>query len=75
MLLNKGIIFRHLKRLNEYDRVVCAGDDETDESMFREAGEADITIKVGEGDTHAKYTIGSPRALREILKSTISETE
>jgi trehalose 6-phosphate synthase/phosphatase len=69
--INKGAIFQHFKTLNGYQTVLCAGDDETDESMFRAAGEHDISIKVGEGETAARFVISSPMALRELLYTTI----
>jgi trehalose 6-phosphate synthase/phosphatase len=67
ILINNGVIVQHLKTLNRYDSVLCAGDDETDESMFRVSGERDISIKIGPGDTAAKYRVPSPAALRDLL--------
>lgn len=71
LFINKGAIFQHLKIQNGYEIALCAGDDETDESMFRMASEHDISIKVGEGETAARFVIASPMALRELLYSTI----
>ena len=42
MQLNKGIVLAHFVQLNRYDAVLCAGDDETDESMFRHIGRGRI---------------------------------
>ena len=67
ILINKGVIMQHLKSLNRYEHVLCAGDDETDEAMFRHAGAGDISIKVGAGHTTARYRAPSPGDLRELL--------
>jgi len=67
ILINKGIFMQRMKSLNGCERVLCAGDDDTDEAMFRAAGPKDISIKVGPGDTAANYRVPSPRALRDFL--------
>jgi trehalose 6-phosphate synthase/phosphatase len=50
-----------------YDLIVCAGDDATDESMFRLTLKNQIMIKVGEGETQAQYRLPNPQALRQFL--------
>jgi trehalose 6-phosphate synthase/phosphatase len=69
MQVNKGIVVGHFVQLNKYDAVLCAGDNETDESMFRYRNAADmISIKVGAGThTSAKFRISSPKAFRALL--------
>jgi len=69
MQLNKGMVLGHFVQLNKYDAVLCAGDDETDESMFRYAGDAEMfSIKVSDGaDTMAKFRITGPKAFRAFL--------
>jgi trehalose 6-phosphate synthase/phosphatase len=71
ILINKGVIMQHLKTLNRYDRVLCAGDDESDEHMFRATGEKDISIRVGPGETAALYRVASPGALRRLLSKSL----
>ncbi len=39
--------------------VVCAGDDLTDEHAFTALGPADVTVKVGPGDTAAAYRVAT----------------
>lgn len=55
------------------DFVLCAGDDYTDEEMFKALNENAvspiITIKVGGGDTHAQYRVTDSNAMLDILES------
>ena len=69
MQLNKGIVLAHFLQMNRYEGVLCAGDDETDERMFRYVGEDAqmFSIKVGRGETMAKFRIANPRAFRALL--------
>jgi len=73
MQLNKGIVLGHFARLNKYDAVLCAGDDETDESMFRYTDDAEMfSIKIGDGtDTMAKFRISGPKAFRAFLSEVL----
>ena len=73
MQLNKGIVLDHFVQLNKYDAVLCAGDDETDESMFRYMDDAEMfSIKIGDGtDTMAKFRISSPKAFRTFLSEVL----
>lgn len=47
--------------------VVCAGDDVTDEDAFRALGPDDLTLKVGDGPTVARYRTPDPAALAALL--------
>ncbi len=69
MYLNKGIVLAHFLQMNGYESVLCAGDDETDESMFRYSGKDAkmFSIKVGRGETMAQFRIANPRAFRALL--------
>jgi len=69
MQLNKGIVLGHFAQLNQYDSILCAGDDETDESMFRYSDDAEIfSIKVGDSaNTMAKFRAAGPKAFRSFL--------
>jgi trehalose 6-phosphate synthase/phosphatase len=71
--INKGNVLEHFMLLNNYDVVLCAGDDETDESMFRVNDDRIISIKIGRENTAAKFRISSPRAFRQFLTQTIDE--
>ena len=47
--------------------VLYAGDDTTDEHAFGDLGASDLTIKVGVGDTAARYRVPGPDALGQVL--------
>jgi len=69
--INKGSVLEHFMLSNHYDVVVCAGDDETDESMFRLTADNIISIKIGKGDTAAGFRVSSPREFRKFLAQVI----
>ncbi|TGN10061.1 bifunctional alpha,alpha-trehalose-phosphate synthase (UDP-forming)/trehalose-phosphatase [Leptospira ilyithenensis] len=48
--------------------VIAIGDDTTDEEMFQSLPESSITIKVGLGDSFAKYRLAHPEEVRDFLK-------
>ena len=54
--------------VGHYSVVCCAGDDRTDETMFDLGLSELVSIKVGEGPTHAKYRIADPAAFRQFLR-------
>ena len=47
--------------------VVYLGDDRTDEDVFATLGPDDAGIKVGEGETAARYRVADPQALAGVL--------
>jgi trehalose 6-phosphate phosphatase len=47
--------------------VVCAGDDVTDEHAFEALGPDDVTVKIGEGPTHARFRVPDPDAFAALL--------
>jgi trehalose 6-phosphate synthase/phosphatase len=66
--INKGMVLEHFMFVNQYDGVLCAGDDETDESMFRIRNDSIISINVGNNPkTTAKFHIANPKAFRNYL--------
>jgi trehalose 6-phosphate synthase/phosphatase len=73
--LNKGIVLRHFVQLNQYDSILCAGDDETDENMFRYGEDFEMfSIKVGRSvDTMAKFRISGPKAFRAFLSELLEK--
>jgi trehalose 6-phosphate synthase/phosphatase len=67
--INKGAAVMQALQGRRYDLVLIAGDDTTDESMFRvELPEQTAqTIKVGRGETRARLRVGTPAELRAFL--------
>ncbi len=66
--VNKGRAVEHFIARHHHETVLCAGDDQTDESMFRLEGKHILSIKVGEGDSQALHRITSVEAFRALLQ-------
>jgi trehalose 6-phosphate synthase/phosphatase len=71
--INKGSALEHFMLMNRYDAVLCAGDDETDESMFRLNIDNLISIKIGKEETAARFRVSSPRAFRDFLAQAVDK--
>jgi trehalose 6-phosphate synthase/phosphatase len=54
-------------RFADHDFVLAAGDDATDEDLFRALPEAGWSIKVGPGRTAARYRLQGPDRLKSLL--------
>jgi len=67
-LVNKGRAVTRLILDGEFDYVLAAGDDHTDEFMFAELPEMAHTIKIGSSQTVAKYFTESPEELRKLMQ-------
>ncbi|MCC6599256.1 MAG: trehalose-phosphatase [Crocinitomicaceae bacterium] len=67
---NKGKSVKYSIEQNEYDCILCIGDDKTDEDMFDAlfGNIYGITIKVGGGKTSAKYRIETPEGVIHLLE-------
>ena len=61
-------------RVNEgnFDLVVVAGDDTTDESMYLLEVPNLVSINVGDRPTQAQHVLPSPAALRSVLEGVVS---
>ncbi len=64
---NKGDAVRVLREHSGATGVFFAGDDVTDEDAFAALGEGDLGIKCGPGDTLAKFSVGDPEAVADVL--------
>jgi trehalose 6-phosphate synthase/phosphatase len=73
IFINKGVIVQHLKQSAGFDHILYAGDDESDETMFRIAEEGDLSIKVGEGVTAARFCVFTPEAMRRFLSEFLNQ--
>jgi trehalose 6-phosphate synthase/phosphatase len=70
--VNKGAAVVRCLEDKTYALVLMAGDDTTDESMFRLGLHNQVTIRVGDAeDSHAQYSVPSPRALRRFLEDAL----
>lgn len=67
--INKGYSAGELEAVYQSDFVLCAGDDYTDEDMFRELPNDAYTIKVGPGDTKARYQVTGVGEMVALLES------
>lgn len=57
--VNKGRAVRDLLEKHPADFVMAIGDDYTDEHMFESLPDKSFTVKVGPGNTHAKYQLNA----------------
>lgn len=65
--LDKGAALRRLIRADPQRRVIFAGDDVTDESAMAALSPQDISIKVGAGDTVARFRVAGPDEMVDVL--------
>ena len=66
--VNKGAAMKRFMLDDRHDLVFCAGDDQTDENMFRVEDPRLISVKVGPGHTNAAYRVRDPDAFMELLE-------
>lgn len=67
--ISKGYSAGELEAVYQSDFVLCAGDDYTDEDMFRELPADAYTIKVGSGETKAKHQVSGVSEMVALLES------
>lgn len=65
---NKGEAARHWYNRQEWDFVLCIGDDTTDEAMFMSLPTPAFTVKVGSGTTAARYVVGNQAEVEALLR-------
>ncbi|MDR3377233.1 MAG: trehalose-phosphatase, partial [Verrucomicrobiae bacterium] len=66
--INKGVAATEWLAGNPADFVLAAGDDWTDEDLFRALAPTAFTIRVGLANTAARYYMGAPSAIRRMLR-------
>lgn len=72
--IHKGRAFEALRLVQEnFEFVLVAGDDRTDEDMFARAHAKAWTVKVGDAPTAARYRLEGPEQLRGLLRSLVSQ--
>jgi trehalose 6-phosphate synthase/phosphatase len=67
--VSKGLFYSKYLSRKRYDFVLCAGDDETDESLFSMLPDDSITIKIGMSGSSAKYYFKDPDRFVDFLES------
>ena len=67
--INKGYAAGELEAVYQSDFILCAGDDYTDEDMFRELPDEAYTIKVGSGETKARHQVDGVDSMVRLLES------
>ena len=70
--VNKGLAVEVLRERLGADAVFYAGDDVTDEAVFRVLGPGDVGVKVGAGDTAATHRVADPAELAGVLQSLLA---
>ena len=67
--IDKGAyVGTQISEVTDDDFVLCAGDDRTDEDMFRRIPQHGVAISVGGGSPSASGVVASPAALRALLQ-------
>lgn len=66
---DKGTSGRYWLAQADYDFILAAGDDTTDEDLFRAMPTTGFTIKVGPGQTAASLHVKDPAAMRRLLSN------
>ena len=64
---DKGTALTALRGRLDVDAVMYVGDDTTDETVFAVLRDGDVGIKVGPGETAARYRVADPAAVAVVL--------
>ena len=73
--INKGAAVKYFVHRENYDIILCAGDDYTDESMFALDLQNQINIKVGKGMTKAEWRVNDPKRFHRLLEEIVDRFE
>jgi trehalose 6-phosphate synthase/phosphatase len=71
--VNKGAAARHCLGRSEADFILAAGDDQTDEELFRALPRDAVTVRVGEAHSLATYRVADHVELRQLLQQLVYE--
>jgi trehalose 6-phosphate synthase/phosphatase len=69
MRINKGMVVEDFLAMHKPDFVLSAGDDNTDEDMFRAIADDAFSIKVGLGETAARFQVLGVNDVLKLLES------
>jgi trehalose 6-phosphate synthase/phosphatase len=65
--LHKGLVVSDVQTGVDGARLLIVGDDTTDEDMFAAAPPDAVTVKVGPGETRARFRLAGPDQVRVVL--------
>lgn len=67
--ITKGAAARFWLDTSDWDFILCAGDDTTDETMFKLLPESAYSIKVGSDPTAARFLLSSQKEFVQLLRN------
>lgn len=70
--VDKGSVAKQFLEDAQYDFIMAAGDDKTDEDMFKALSGMAITIKIGPGHTLAQYNLSNQVEVLHLLNQLVS---
>ncbi len=70
--IDKGTVASKLLEGDDYDFVLAVGDDKTDEDMFRALIDRAVTIKIGPGNTAAKFSLTNQNEVIQLLNQLLN---
>lgn len=73
--VNKGYAASELEAVYQADFILCAGDDYTDEDMFRSLPNDAYTVKVGPGETKARYQLATVARMTRLIDELASQLD
>ena len=68
---SKGTALMHIARETESSPIVFFGDDLTDEDAFEQMAANDMSVRVGPGDTLARYRVTDPVAVADAVTALV----
>jgi trehalose 6-phosphate synthase/phosphatase len=69
--VDKGSVAKQFLEGASYDFIMAAGDDKTDEDMFKALADRAVTIKIGPGHTAAQYNLSNQLEVIHLLNQLI----
>ncbi|OPL13325.1 MAG: trehalose-6-phosphate synthase [delta proteobacterium MLS_D] len=69
--INKGRVSNYWMSKRDWDFILAVGDDRTDEDMFAVVDDRGYTLKVGFGETEARYNLKSQEEVVRLLKDLV----
>jgi trehalose 6-phosphate synthase/phosphatase len=72
--VNKGTAATEWLGVVGEEFVLAIGDDWTDEDLFRVLPETAYSVRVGPGQTAARYYLNNPKAVRRLIRALVEET-